>query len=226
MREYLFSFVKVRRFQTYLLVFFLCLSGYLSSGQQKNILQFSGLITSTNNSDLPVAFATIKNISFRDQTFISNNDGYFSFVAHAGDTILFTSVGFSPLTYVIPSVQSDRFTAHIQMRSLVIELPAVTPYPWASYEDYLTDFMALKPGDDPVSAAKRNLSPEAMAALARIVPRSAEEIQSYHSLQRHTTMSNKNINQRMNNPLLNPFAWGELINQIRRGDFSREKLKY
>jgi hypothetical protein len=112
------------------------------------------------------------------------------------------------------------------MRSLVIELPAVTPFPWASYEDYLTDFMAMKPGDDPISAARRNISPEAMAALARLVPRSAEEIQSYNSQQRHTIMSNKHINQRMANPLLNPFAWAELINQIKRGDYSREKLKY
>lgn len=199
---------------------------YQSYGQEKNILQFSGLITSTNNPDLPVAFVTIKNKSFRDQTFISNNDGYFSFVAHPGDTILFTSVGFDPVTYVIPRVSGDKFTAHIQMRSLVIELPAVTPYPWASYEDYLADFMSLKLGDDPIAMARRNISPEAMAALAQVVPRNADEIQSYHSLQRHTIQSNKYINQRMNNPLLNPFAWGEFINQIRRGDFSRERLKY
>src|SRR5690606_38275807 len=211
---------------TYLFFIFLCLSVYQSHGQEKNILQFSGLITSTNNPDLPVAFATIKNKSFRDQTFISNNDGYFSFVAHSGDTILFTSVGFDPLTYVIPEVTGDKFTAHIQMRSLVIELPAVTPYPWASYEDYLADFMSMKLGDDAVAMARRNISPEAMAALAQIVPRNADEIQSYHSLQRHTIQSNRYINQRMNNPLLNPFAWGELINQIRRGDFSRERLKY
>jgi len=216
----------VRRYQTYLFFIFLCLGIFQVYGQEKSILQFSGLITSTNNTDLPVAFATIKNQSFRNQTFISNNDGYFSFVAHPGDTILFSCVGFDPLTYVIPEVQGDKFTAHIQMRSLVIELPAVTPFPWASYEDYLADFMAMKPGDDPVAAARRNISPEAMAALARIVPRSAEEIQSYNSLQRHTIMSNQHINQRMNNPLLNPFAWAELINQIRRGDFSREKLKY
>lgn len=194
--------------------------------QQGHILQFSGLITSTNNADLPVAFATIKNVSFKEQTFVSNNEGYFSFVAHSGDTILFSSVGYEPVTFVIPDVPDDKYTAHIQMRSLVIELPAVTPFPWASYEDYLADFMALKPGDDAVSTARRNISPEAMAALARIVPRSAEEIQSYNSKQRHTIMSNKHINQRMANPLLNPFAWGELINQIRRGDYSREKLKY
>lgn len=216
----------MRSLLTYLSIVFLLCCGIESHAQQKNILQFSGLITSTNNVDLPVAFATIKNQSYRDQTFISNNDGYFSFVAHAGDTILFTSVGYEPVTFVIPDIRDDKYTAHIEMKSLVIELPAVTPFPWASYEDYLADFMAMKPGDDPVAAARRNISPEAMAALARIVPRSAEEIQSYNSSQRHTIMNNKHINQRMNNPLLNPFAWAELINQIKRGDYSREKLKY
>ena len=39
-------------------------------------------------------------------------------------------------------------------------------------------------------------------------------------------MNNKNINQRYNNPFLNPFNWAELINSIKRGDYSREKLKY
>ena len=193
--------------------------------QSRKILQFSGLISSPG-SDLPVAYVTIRNTSFNDQTFISNNDGYFSFVAHVGDTIQFSSVGYNPVTFVIPNVPDDKFTAHISMRSLVIELPAVTPFPWASYEDYLAEFMAMKPGGDAFANARRNLSPEAMAALARIVPRSAEEIQSFNSKQRHTMMNNKNINQRFNNPLLNPFAWAELINQIKRGDYSREKLKY
>ncbi len=201
------------------------LSGSTVYSQRGKIVQFSGLIT-TPVSELPVAYATIKNISFQNQTFISNNDGYFSFVAHAGDTIRFSSVGYDPVEFVIPQVSDDKFTARINMRSLVIELPAVTPFPWASYEDYLMEFMAMKPGEDPVANARKNISPEAMAALAQIVPRSAEEIQSYNSKQRHSIMNNKNINQRYNNPLLNPFAWAELINQIKRGDFSREKLKY
>lgn len=193
--------------------------------QEGKILQFSGLITSPG-SELPVAYSTIKNASYNNQTFISNNDGYFSFVAHVGDTIKFSSVGYSPVTFVIPNVSDDKFTAHISMRSLVIELPAVSPFPWASYEDYLTEFMAMNTSGDAVANARKNISPEAMAALARLVPRSAEEIQSYNSLQRHTNMNNKNINQRFNNPLLNPFAWAELINQIKRGDYSRERLKY
>lgn len=157
---------------------------------------------------------------------MSNNDGYFSFVAHMGDTIQFSSVGYDPITFVIPHVPDDKYTANIKMRSLVIELPAVTPFPWASYEDYLAEFMAMQPGVDPVATARKNISPEAMAALAQLVPRNADEIQSYNSLQRHSYMNNKNINQRFNNPLLNPFAWAQFINQIKRGDYSREKLKY
>ena len=192
--------------------------------QSKKILQFSGLITSIG-SDLPVGFVTIKNTSFNNQTYMSNNEGYFSFVAHVGDIIEFSSVGFDPVIYTIPEVDGDKYTASVKMRALVIELPAVTPFPWASYEDYLADFMAMG-GDDPIATARRNLSPEAIAALARVVPRSAEEIQTFNSLQRHQYMQNKNINQRMNNPFLNPFNWYQFINSIKKGDYSREKLKY
>lgn len=221
----LIIFVRMQQYLKYLFV--LCFICWIQFGvtQTKSILQFSGLISSVG-SELPVAYVTIKNTSYNNQTFISNNDGYFSFVAHSGDTIQFSSVGYDPVTFVIPVVSDDKFTAHIQMRSLVIELPAVTPFPWASYEDYLADFMGMKDGHDPVASARNNLSPEAMAALARIVPRSADEIQSFNSTQRHINMTNKNINQRYANPLLNPFGWAQLINQIQRGDYSRQKLKY
>ena len=219
-------FVRMPKQLTYLYILLLIIcSANVSFAQERKIIQLSGLITSPG-SDLPVAYVTIKNTSFNNQTFISNNDGYFSFVAHVGDTIRFTSVGYEAAMFVVPNVADDKFTASIKMRSLVIELPAITPYPWSSYEDYLNDFMALGSGVDPVATARRNLSPEAMAALARIVPRNADEIQNYNSAMRHTYMNNKNINQRFNNPFLNPFNWAQFINQIKRGDYSREKLKY
>ena len=86
--------------------------------------------------------------------------------------------------------------------------------------------MALRVGDDAITTARRSVSPEALAALARITPRSAEEIQNFNSTQRHIGLTNKAINQKYANPLLNPFAWGSLINDIFKGDDSRKKLKY
>src|SRR5690606_4405117 len=120
----------------------------------------------------------------------------------------------------------DKYTARVSMKSMVIELPAVMPFPWASIEEFNQAFLALDVSNDDASRIRRSLSPEALAALSKIVPRSAEEIQTYNSMQRHINMTNKNINQRFANPLFSPIAWGSFINSIIKGDYSRERLKY
>lgn len=193
--------------------------------QDRKIIQFSGLISSVGG-ELPVPFVTVTNKSHNQTAYAADNEGFFSFVAHVGDTIQFTSVGFDPVEYVIPYTPSDKFTARINMKSLVIELPAVMPFPWASIEEFNMAFMALDVSNDDASRIKRNLSPEALAALSQVVPRSAEEIQTYNSMQRHINMTNKNINQRFANPLFSPFAWGSFINSIVKGDYSRKRLQY
>jgi len=195
------------------------------SAQERQIVQFSGLITSVGG-ELPVPFVTLTNLSYNNQAHAANNEGFFSFVAHVGDTILFTSVGFEPLEFVIPHTASDKFTTKINMKSMVIELPAVTPFPWASIEEFNIAFMALDLSDDNISRIRSSLSPEALAALSRMVPRSAEEIQTFNSMQRHINMSNKAVNQRFANPLFSPFAWGSFINSIVKGDYSRQRLNY
>lgn len=194
-------------------------------GQERKIVQFSGLISSVGG-ELPVPFVTVTNKSHNNQAFMASNEGFFSFVAHVGDTILFTSVGFDPATYIIPPTSTDKHTAKVNMRSLVIELPAIMPYPWASIEEFNMAFLALDIYNEDASRIRRNLSPEALAALAASVPRSASEIQNYNALQRHINMTNKNINQRFANPLLSPLAWGSFINSIVQGDYSRKRLKY
>lgn len=212
-------------FYIILLIFLGTVSIDTISAQEKKLVQFSGIISSTE-ADLPVPYATITNKNRGNQSYAASHEGYFSFVAEPGDTIRFSSVGFESVEFVIPQVKSDKYSTSIRMVSLVKELPAVAPYPWASIEEFNIAFMALSLSDDDIATAKRNLSPEAMAALSRVLPRSAEEIQNYHVTQRHIQQSNKVINQNFANPLLNPFAWGSLINSIKKGDFSREKLKY
>ncbi len=196
--------------------------------QEKKLVQFSGFILA-EGTEIAVPYVTVKNISYGNETYAANHEGYFTFVAHVGDEIQFTSIGYRSVKLTIPNVSDDRYTTRIEMTPTVEELPVVTigpPLPWASIEEFNREFLALNVGGDDVLTAKRNLSPQALAALSKIVPRSAGEIQAYNTIQRHINMSNKAINQNMANPLLNPFAWGQLINQIKRGDFSRERLKY
>lgn len=209
----------------YVLVFTIFFLATSLDAQEKKIVQFSGLISSVGG-ELPVPFVTVTNLSYKNQAYSADNEGYFSFVAHVGDTIRFTSVGFDPAEFVVPPTSLDKYTAKISMRSLVIELPAVMPFPWASIEEFNMAFLALNIDNDDASRIKRSLSPEALAALSQVTPRSAEEIQTFNSMQRHINMNNKNINQRFANPLFSPLAWGSFINSIVKGDYSRKRLQY
>jgi hypothetical protein len=55
------------------------------------------------------------------------------------------------------------------------------------------------------------------------LPRDGAEMQSFNFQNNHNRLTNRNMNQRMANPLLNPFAWGALIQQIMQGDRSRDQ---
>ncbi len=190
--------------------------------QERKIVQYSGIV-STVGSGLPVGYATVTNLSFRNEAVAANNEGYFSFVAHVGDTIRFSSVGFDPLIVTIPEVAGDKYTANIVMQNLVTELPMVTPYPWASIEEFNIAFMNLDVSEDNIVRARRTLSYESLSAMAAVVPRDGNEMRSINNAQSFNTMNNKVINQRYANPLLNPFAWGSLIQQITKGSQSRSK---
>lgn len=200
----------------YILVIFFVFFGYSSNAQERKILQFSGIVE-TISSALPVGYTTITNESFRNEVYMANNEGFFSFVAHVGDTIRFTSVGYETLRYVIPQVNSDRLSTAIVMKNLITELPMVTPYPWASIEEFNIAFMNLEVDSDNIIRAKRNMSKESIDAMAARMPRTADEMHTYNVNDNHRSMNNKVINQRYANPLLNPFAWGSLIQQISKG---------
>ncbi|UIR55822.1 hypothetical protein LZQ00_16370 [Sphingobacterium sp. SRCM116780] len=199
--------------------------GYSSYSQERKILQFSGIVE-TVSSGLPVGYTTITNESFRNEAHMANNEGFFSFVAHVGDTIRFTSVGYETYKFVVPEISGDRFSTAIVMKNLIVELPMVTPYPWASIEEFNIAFMNLEVNSDNVIRAKRNMSKESIDAMAAVMPRSAEEMHNYNVNENHRGLSNKVINQRFANPLLNPFAWGSLIQQISKGKQGSKKLDY
>ncbi len=190
--------------------------------QQRKLVQFSGVIHNAD-TNVVVPYVTVRNASYQSQTFTANHQGYFSFVAHVGDTIQFSSVGYRSMQLVIPPVSEDKYTAMVRMTAEIKELPVVTPYPWASIDEFNMAFMSLEIADDDIVVAKRNLSPESLAALAAVTPRSADEIQNFTATQNHIGLTNRAVNQRMANPLLSPFAWGNLIRQISEGNKSRSR---
>ncbi len=183
------------------------------------LIQFSGIITDVDSNRV-VPYVTLSNLSTNEQR-SANYKGYFSFVAHPGDTILYSAVGFTKTQLVIPAdVKTDNYTAMVKMQSEIVYLPTLTVYPWATAEEFTKDFLSMKVADDDMEIAKKNLSSQSLMGMAQTLSRDAGEISAVNWRLNHDRALNKNMVQ--TNPLLNPFAWGKLTQQILNGDKNRK----
>jgi hypothetical protein len=210
----------MKYFFTFLL--FLVVGGAFA--QQKpssdRLIQFSGIITDVDSNRV-VPYVTLSNLSTNEQR-SANYKGYFSFVAHPGDTILYSAVGFTKTQVVIPAdLKSDSYTAMVKMQSEIVYLPTLTVYPWATAEEFTKDFLSMKVADDDMEIAKKNLSSQSLMGMSQTLSRDAGEISAINWRLNHDRALNKNMVQ--TNPLLNPFAWGKLTQQILNGDKNRKE---
>ncbi len=206
-----------------LIVFMIFLASAAIAQTPGKLVQFSGVIIH-RDSNVVVPYVTITNETVdKLSAYVANYKGYFSFVAHEGDTLSFTAVGYGKQTVVIPrNLPDDKYTVMVRMRQEVISLPMVRVYPWASEDEFKKEFLTMKIADDDLAIAKKNVSNSSIVSLARTLPRDGQEIQSMNFRNSHMSLMNRNINQRMANPLLNPFAWGAFIQQIMRGNKQQE----
>lgn len=189
--------------------------------KEKQLIQFTGIITDVDSNTV-VPYVTVTNLTNKEQRYAANYKGYFSFIAHPGDTILYTAIGYRDLLLPIPTnINDSKYTAMIKMKAEIVNLPTVRVYPWATVEDFTRDFMSMKIADDDYVIAARNLSPESLSGLIQTLPRDGGEIQSINNRLSHDRALNKNMVQ--TNPLLNPFAWGKLMQSIFKGDKIRSE---
>jgi len=187
--------------------------------KDKNLIQFSGIITDVDSNNV-VPYVTVTNLSNGDQKYAANYKGFFSFTAYSGDSILYTAVGYKDQIFVIPSgITETKVTTMVKMESEIVNLPVVRVYPWATVEDFTRAFMSMKVADDDYAIAAKNLSRQNLQGMIQTLPRDGGEISSTNFRFNHDRALNKNMVQ--TNPLLNPFAWGKLMQTIFKGDESR-----
>ncbi|WP_316810500.1 hypothetical protein [Pedobacter heparinus] len=205
-----------------ILLFLIVSSGFAQQNTVgKPLIQFTGIITDVDSNTV-VPYVTVTNLTNKGQRHAANYKGYFSFIAHPGDTLLYTAIGYKDLLLAIPSqVNDSKYTAMIKMKAEIVNLPTVRVYPWATVEEFTRDFMSMKIADDDYVIAARNLSQESLSGLIQTLPRDGGEIQSINNRLSHDRALNKNMVQ--TNPLLNPFAWGKLMQSIFKGDKIRSE---
>jgi len=191
----------------------------LASAQDKPLVQFSGIIHNADSAAAIVPYVSITNAASKKTVYISNYQGYFSFVAHQQDTLRFSCIGYAPSIVIIPSDAAMKsYTVQIMLHPQVINLPTFHVFPWATTDEFKKDFLAMKIADDDLEIAKKNLNKATAAALRSSLARDGQEIQdaTYQNMNNEIMNSHSTIN-----PLLNPLAWGSFINMISQGDKSR-----
>ncbi|MNQ85306.1 hypothetical protein D3C85_1004640 [compost metagenome] len=186
---------------------------------QNKLVHFSGIVTDAD-SNIVVPYVTITNLSNKLQKYAANYQGFFSFVVNPGDTVMFSAVGFTSKTLVLPTnIADNRYTTMVQIKSEIVYLKTVRVNPWATVEEFNKDFLSLKVADDDMAIAKKNLSRQSINGMKLTLPRDAGEISNANYRYNFDRMMN--VNMRQTNPLLNPFAWGRLMQEIFNGDKAR-----
>jgi hypothetical protein len=182
----------------------------------KPLVQFSGITRNTDSTRVIVPYVNITNITTHKQVYISNFEGYFSFVAHEQDTLRFSSVGYVPVTVVIPAhVTHQSLVMNVLLKPQIINLPVFRVFPWATTDEFRKDFLAMKIADDDLEIARKNLNPASIHAAEASMPHYGYE--GINVQEMHNSIVNSHS---ITNPLLNPFAWGSLIRDIAAGDKS------
>jgi hypothetical protein len=204
-------------------ILLLVLSNLLNAQENnENLVQFSGVtITSDSLTAVPYTKITIKNTNRGTSSDIL---GYFSFVAHKQDTILFNALGFKPASFIIPdTITKSRYSLIQLMTGDTLTLPAAYIFPWPTLEDFKRAFVNAKVPDDDLDRARKNLDPDQIMVSARNYPMDAN--MNYNNYIENQTSKLYYFGQQQPFNFLNPFAWAKFIKAWKDGDFKRKKAK-
>jgi CarboxypepD_reg-like domain len=183
--------------------------------QEGPLIQYSGVVIAADSTAAPVSFASVFNQNLRMGT-IANFQGFFTFAAHVGDTILISSVGYEKGTAIVPSVPAGQgYTATIYLKPQIRTLPEATVFPWFTKQQFEQAFLHMKIPQDDLDRAKNNLNPRTLAQLASNI--SDAQIDAIRNLQQNAdTYYQKDMIPSY--PILNPLAWMQFFNALKNGD--------
>lgn len=184
-----------------------------------SLIQLSGVVINDQTLD-PMSYATVYDRTLR-RGVIGDYYGYFSTIVLPGDTLIFSYYGYQTSTYIVPdSLTEKRYSIIHMMQKDTLNLPEVVVYPWPSREDFARAFVEMRPYDDDIRRAQRELSGESLAFVAARLEGDASLAYGNAQNQYYTKLYTNG--QLPANNLFNPYAWAKLIQDWKAGKLARE----
>jgi len=222
--------------RNFLLFSILLLASFFHThGQERDLIQVSGVVISTDSLQ-PVPFTTII-IGGQNRGTIASFEGFFSLPVYAGDSIAFSSVGFRREWFKVPENYDDEKLNLI----MTLDFDTVTTqetviYPLPSPSEFKEAFVSLDLRKDPVTRAKEHLQRGNLLALGNRMTMDGPENQQYQ-LMRYAQQLYYAGGQTpyfytgggatlIPASLLDPFAWTQFVRSLQNGDFKRKDYEY
>lgn len=193
--------------------------GQLKPTNTPFIIQISGkVVDEISLSEIPYVTVWNKTIN---KGVLSDEFGFFTIVAFPGDSLVFHGFGYEKSTYVVPdTLNENRYSMVHLLKVDAVTKREIVIYPWSSKKEFEQYFLNMRPYEDAIRRAQRELSGESLAfAAARM---GDDPSLAYGNLenQRYTKLYTNG--QLPVNNLLNPLAWSSLIKELKAGRLSRQ----
>lgn len=198
-----------------MLLFWAMASSAAYSQGNRKVIQLTGVIAAGDSLlGIPGASVVIPKAGRGTQT---NEYGFFSLPVLAGDSVVFSSLGFAKQTLIIPrNYERDSYSVIIEMLEDPNVLPEIRVFPYATYRDFTQAVLATKLPDDNVDRDDA-LSEQILNQMFRNTPMDANANFRYNQqLQQQQIMRRGGYNPLGDNPLFNPFNWAKVINDLKK----------
>lgn len=192
-------------------------------GANDSLVQFSGLVVS---SDSLVGLTDV-NIRVKGNFYgtITNEMGMFSLVTRLGDTVVFSSVGYKRLEYIVPTnLTNSRYSMIISLTSdtFMLDTVFIKPFISSALLSYYFENLDVPESEEEL-IARRNLESELLHMQAQNLGADGRENQSIQL--RKEAAKYYYSGQTPPISLLNPFAWAQFFKAWQRGDFKSKNKK-
>jgi len=194
-------------------VAFLPQVGHAQDKEELHIVQVSGLVMNADSTQTIPGVHVFNKRSGRGD--ITDYKGWISKAFLAGDVLIISAIGFVNREVVVPDDVGDRWTAIFAMEEDAIDLGEVEVNPFPSEELFKEAILAMNLNQDQQNLIN-SFAPEVIQELIRSTPLNASPSANYRFMQNQQFVNLQNSAGPRANPLLNPFAWSQFINSLKR----------
>lgn len=205
-----------------LLLSLLAIAAFQLSAQEKELVQFSGMVLDGTSDELyPVPYTNIL-VKEKGRGTYSDLRGFFSIVVEKGDVIIFSAIGYKTVEYRIPNdLEENRYSVVQLMTQDAVNLPETVVFPWPSREHFKLEFLAMDVTPELQQRARENVAEDVLRRMRKEVVADGGENANFYLRQQSREFYHIGQAPPMN--IFNPIAWKSFFDAWKQGDFKKKK---